>query len=438
MVPRPSLAWAVLALSLTTGVCGSSQRPAALHPRALSHPSDIAVHIIPRGHPEPHLAPRSIDLQPAWDDSFLLSFSSHDTPVTLSLRPSHTLLHPGGIKSVHTHTDENGVRTTETRVMERKEVRAYEGWVLEEGADLDQWIREEAAGVVRDTSLTGWARVVLVPSESDDDELAFQGSFADGNDIFTIHSTPTYLSSRESLDPDPPLLRKRGVYAHPSMVIVRERDTLSPSEQVAALRKRGFAVPAIPTDGSSLSDQATAIGCGHDDLSFNIDPSHPVYEQSLLAQTTTPWAATLFGLPSRNPPFEPRDLSQSLETYAYPPRMRKRQQGDIGGSSGMTSNFAGSIGSTSGCPKQAMVVFVGVAADCTYVASTSLLPSSFRTPLLTPLSWLQTMDPPTSHAPRSSPSSTRLPPSTPPRSTSPSASSSSTSNPVPARLRPRK
>lgn len=329
---------------------------------------------------------------------------------------------------MHTHTDENGVRTTETRMMERKEVRAYEGWVLEEGADVDQWIREEAAGVVRDSSLTGWARVVLVPSEPDDDELAFQGSFADGDDIFTIHSTPSYLSSRELLDPEPPLLRRRGIYAHPPMVIVRERDTLSPLEQVAALRKRGFAVPSIPTDGSSLSDQATAVGCGHDHLSFNVDPSHPVYDQAIFAETT-PWAATLFGLPSSSPPFEPRDHSQSLETFAYPPRLRKRQ-GDISGGSGITSNFVGSIGSTSGCPKQAMVVFVGVAADCTYVAS-AFLPPPFSSSL-TQFSLAQTTDPPTSPPPRSSPSSTRPRPSTPPPSTSPSASSSSTSTPAPA------
>lgn len=43
----------------------------------------------------------------------------------------------------------------------------------------------------------------------------------------------------------------------------------------------------------------------------------------------------------------------------------------------MHSVVINSIGSTVGCPKTASVVFVGVAADCTYVQSRSsfLLPS---------------------------------------------------------------
>lgn len=408
----------------------SSSRPNALHPRAISHPSDVSIRVVrsPRQHDRRELSPAA---GPRHDDRFILSFVSHDAPFVLSLRPSTTILHPDGTKYFHTHVDEQGVRTTESRVLRRDEARVYSGWVLSEGADLEHWEREEQAGVKRgDEDGDGWARIVLLPSE-DDEEVRFQGSFMAGGETFTVHSTANYLRSKEDLDPEPPVVRKRtltgSTLEHPSMIVVRENETLSPEEQVIALRKRGVAVPEWPSSGDSLLATAvrTTTGCGHDDLDFNNDPHHPVHDQS---QAFFPgqslWASELFGLvPSSAPAYPPRGLG------------RRQGGGDISGGSNMGSNFINSIGSTAGCPKSAMVVFVGVAADCSYVAreSHSLHTSSSVADRL-----VKTTDPPISHALRSSPTSTRPRHSTPLPSTSPSESSSSTSNPDRAPRPPRK
>lgn len=348
----------------------SSSKPLALHPRALSHLDGVTTRIIPRAHADGRLRARSTAAAiPEHDESFLLNFNAHGLAVTLSLRPSTTLLHPAGVKLVETHTNELGVRTTTERVLERKEVRAYEGVVVDEQEeDMERWEKEEMAGLVRELRKDNWARIVVLPQEEgdQDDEVRFQGAFTAKGDLFTIHSTRQYLSIRDSLDPEPPRILKRGLLEHPSMVVVRERDVLSPSERIAALRKRGVAVPSVA--------EAKAMGCGHDHLPFNTDPMHPVFENALgqLPLDTTPWSSTFFGMPLRRDPFSPftlKDRSVHTGSIGYPPHKRLgKRQGDIqsGGNSTASSNFINSIGSTQGCPKSSMVVFVGVAADCTF------------------------------------------------------------------------
>lgn len=370
------LQWATAFVTLWTAstALASSTRPLALHPRALSHPESITTRIIPRAHRDgPTLHSRALEEEaavPKHDESFLLSFESHGQPFTLSLRPATTLLHPAGVKVVETHTDERGVRTVKERVMQREEALVYEGVVVAEGEDMDRWMNEEVAGLKREQEQDNWARIVVLPVVGDAEEegaVRFQGAFAAKGNLYTIHSTSRYLATREALDPDPPLVRKRGLFQQPEMVIVRERDVLSPHERVVAMRKRGLAVPDVPAP--------QAMACGHDHLPFNTDPMHPVYEASLaqqMALESTPWSATFFGMPVRKDPSSPftlKDRSVHAGALGYPPHARLvKRQGDIqtGGNSSASSNFINSIGNTAGCPKSSMVVFIGVAADCTY------------------------------------------------------------------------
>ena len=377
MLQLPRWATAILALALIHSTDATSMRPLPLHERALSHPAGVRTRIIPRAHRDGQLQKRSdasLSGIPAHDDSFLLSFDSHGRPVTLSLRPSANLLHPQGVKVVETHTNELGVRTVTERVMQRSEALVYEGVVVGEDEDLEQWVKEEMAGLQRDHRADNWARIVVVPEEADTDEVRFQGAFSAEGDLFTIHSTPQYLATREELDPEPPLLHKRGLYEHPSMVIVREGDILSPHERVSAMRKRGHNIPSMET--------VQSLGCGHDDLSFNTDPMHPVYEHSL--DNITPWTSTFLGMPIRRDPssaFTLKDRSLHDESLSRMPHSRLiKRQGDIqtGGNSSASSNFINSIGSTVGCPRSSMVVFMGVAADCTYTNRESCGIGRFR------------------------------------------------------------
>ena len=332
-----------LVLAVVLPLIGAhSTRPPPLARGALSHPSDQRVTIIPRRLASP-LAQRAVadSDQPAWDDSFLLSFSTHDRPVVLSLRPSTTLVHPDGIKVHHTHTSEDGQRTEEVSYIRREDVRAYEGWVLDPEDSVERWTREEIAGVRRHDPDRGAARIVLLTQGDGDEELQFQGTFTHDGELYTVHSTSAYLSKRDSLDPSPPLLLKRTLsgltYVHPSMVVIRESDVLSPQEHLATLRQRGLPVP----------DEvgARAVSCGHDSLPFNVDPAHPVYESAIelaafASMPTTPWPLGLFGMPSRS----------SAATYAYPPKQKLvKRQGDISGSTNASGNFISSIGSTVGC-----------------------------------------------------------------------------------------
>lgn len=416
----PAGSWQTLIASLPLLIApralAASQRPPALYEHALSHPQDLTFHVLPRSepHPQPQLGKRdnrprrpSLDsaTPPQWDDRFLLSFLAHDgEPVTLALRPAANLVPAAGVRSVERWKDaESGEWRTAERVLDRAEMRAYEGWVVPEDADVDRWIREEIAGVMRPARAgAGWARIVLSSAQNDDDDaegivddtpLKFQGTYEKDGEQFTVHSTERYLRTKDEVDPEPPLVtprrRSRRAFGgadedlltlrHPSMVIVRESATMSPHERIAALQKRGLPLP----DPATLPS-ADASSCSHDALPFNVDRAHPVYAaqypQHSFSNSTSSWRSYLSG-GAHVQPFSPADHVSnpfSPNSYRYVPTDRrsalwKRQGDDISGGSGTSSNFIGSIGDTSGCPKTAVVVFVGVASDCTYVRPVSPL-----------------------------------------------------------------
>lgn len=307
-------------LHLLTAVCAvfvgiataSSTRPAQLDARALSFPDAVSFRVL---RSSDSAIEKRQSARPEWNEPFFLDFKSehHAGRLTLSLRPAASLVHPKGIRITETYTHDDGRKQVDSYVMPREKVRAYEGWVLDEHTDFTTWEAEERAAVRRPTHEHNWARVML----SEEDDETFTGSFRYDGDLFTIHSTPNYLRSRSWSDPDPPFLEKRGTVA--PMVIIKDT-----------------------TSGSTDEPEAQ---CGHESLAFNTDPSNPIY-----APATTPLNSF--------------DLSAN--------HLFVRQTGgDIGGSSGQTSNFAGSIGSTAGCPKQQMIVYVGVAADCTYTSAYS-------------------------------------------------------------------
>ncbi|GAA5975313.1 hypothetical protein JCM5350_006426 [Sporobolomyces pararoseus] len=401
--PISSLKKLIVLLGFTLTVPLASTRsikPPPLHPRAISHPSQLSHYIIPRSDSPPDQSrrrwKRSINTElrgevqdeplPRWDDKFLLSFESHDLeePVVLSLRPSKDLVHPNGIKSIERVWDpETESWSTIEKRIGRDEVKVYEGWVIKNTGQLEEkWIKEEITGVVRDSSrweefARGWARVSVHSEDVDEGKLKVQGAFERDGEMFTIHSTQRYLRTRDELDPLLEDISSRIDKRSPSnvekdMVIVREREVLSTTERINLVRKRGL--PQLP-DPDTL--QQPSSSCSHDSLPFNTDPNNPVLanaiDQSVYAEFHSPWIPFL-GLPSpsSSDPFTPLDRSTSLSPRSHRPSIHRRQSGgDISGGSGTSSNFINSIGQTQGCPKSAMVVFLGVAADCTYVESYS-------------------------------------------------------------------
>lgn len=245
-----------------------------------------------------------------------------------------------------------------------------------EGAQFEKWVREEQAGVLRsgaESQKLNWARVVLPgvsqvdQNQDQEDGLRFQGSFSIEGETYTIHPTSNYLATKHLLDPLPPLLTRRnggGSSGYSNMVVVRERGTMSTEEHISELRRRGL---DVPNPEELLGGDSVASRCGHDHLSFNSNPLHPIYSPS--NQIPQPFftaedETTSFIL---SPYFNFLPIGQKAR-----PSILKRQTvggGDVAGATGnASSNFINSIGSTVGCPKSSMVLFVGVAADCTFVS----------------------------------------------------------------------
>ena len=418
----------------------SSTRPTPLHPRALSHPSAQSHRILTRTpSAAASLVSRSLDgeltdaAEPTqgkaveWNHHWILRFTAHDKPLLFALRPSENVIHPDGVKLTETHVDPTtGRETTSIRVFKREEARIYTGWVIEPEEEED-WVRGELAAVERShDDGRGYARITLLDDgiatdDGVDHELRWQGSYSLDNQLYTVHSTPTFLRTKETLDPEPPLLLKKRssdstppTYDYPSMVIVREGDELTRDQQLAALKKRGLDVTTLPPP--------TVLGCGHDDLPFNSNLSHPVFTNQIDDRdiTWTSPAMNLFGLTSRS-------------ATSYPPSLLHKRQADISGGMGRSSNFINSIGSKVGCPAQQTVVFIGVAADCTYTTRQSTILFPF---LREADDTKQNTERPTWLELKSSPTSTKFPPSTPATSTSPSELSNWTSAPVHVHLPP--
>jgi len=126
----------------------------------------------------------------------------------------------------------------------------------------------------------------------------------------------------------------------------------------------------------------------NDNFSFN-PLSFFVAQPATLQKRSSPnWMEMFDGLLSRNlveeeSKMEVRDLFSSGEVvlerddddryvYKLPNYFSKRQGGDILGDGASSNNsYVNDIGSTQGCPSTAMVVYIGVAADCTYAALNS-------------------------------------------------------------------
>ncbi|KAK4047861.1 hypothetical protein OIO90_006022 [Microbotryomycetes sp. JL221] len=389
---------ACLSSILLDRASATSHRPTPLGDRAVVHPRHLQVSILPRHDrdtaqlvyrrdnvgstgsalftDDERLAqdarPRS-RTSPEWNDRWLVSFVAHDdVEVTLSLKPASTLLHPQGVKLIETVTTDDGERHSTERTLARNHVKVYEGVAL--GSKLSQhtqeYIKGELAGLERDTSMhPDWARITVLSSAQDEAigstsenaHLPLSGAFSLKGEIYSVETTTRYMSVREALDPEPPSLTKRGLHdtnEHTHLVVIKERDLLTPEQHLAELVKRGLPTSALPPPSGQ---------CGHDDLPFNVDLAHPVMQAGAahLMGNESPFESSFFGLPVRG-----GGSGDDFDYFARP-LVKRQSDGDIitGGDVNASSNFINNIGNTAGCPKSPQIVFVGVAADCTYTSN---------------------------------------------------------------------
>ncbi|KAF2017415.1 zincin [Aaosphaeria arxii CBS 175.79] len=223
--------------------------------------------------------------------TFDVAFDYAGKRVRLSLEPNHDIFVQGAkIK----YLGADGTITKEEPI-DRSEHKVYKGSAFVKRGN--RWDN------------VGWARIYI---KRDGLQPLFEGAFTVDHDHHHVQLSSSYKKTRYSLDPDIDL--RDDEY----MVVFRDSD-ISASPEHTELRKR---------DGSA--------GCGSDNLNFNMDSQHPIYQS-----------------------MKPRDDGWFA--------MSKRQlDGTPGGGNGAGVNLVSTIGSTAGCPSTRKVALVGVATDCTY------------------------------------------------------------------------
>ncbi|KAG0142978.1 hypothetical protein CROQUDRAFT_206261 [Cronartium quercuum f. sp. fusiforme G11] len=359
--------------------------------------------ILPRSYPttqDSKIHKRSLQSPPPSnlrsDDSLLLRFSIPSSPsnfsihFSLSLRPTPNLIHPDARINYHSLDPLTGRTSIKTDPLSPDHVMAYTGWVIEETA-VESWWAEEHASLLRspdwassshDPRVIGWARILVHDTSKMLDvnhlnELVWEGSFEYKQQLWHVKPHDLFLRTKHSNDVIPLQMKS---HARGGLVAWREVKTSQVDHNLS--RNQSDSTHFAPQYPSQLPTKPSSI-CGHDQLTFNINPDHDVYQYQdprplhLSPPRSSSWITSildiinsLFGLPSYHQNFS-NQFDLGSYSYTPPSRLFKRQtmSSDISGPANKaSSNFFNSIGSTVGCPVEAKVVYIGVAADCTYVS----------------------------------------------------------------------
>jgi hypothetical protein len=235
---------------------------------------------------------------------FDLTFTLHSTQdeIRLSLEPNHDVL-PAGAKVQYLGLDG---KVSREEPIERMDHKVFKG---------DTWIRDGKNGWKN----VGWARIMI---RQDGVNPLFEGAFSVMHDHHHVQMRSSYMQTRDSSDP---YIEDIG---EDYMVIFRDSDFGAPRNSRLELR------------------DVEQMGCVSDNLGFNTDPTHPVFN-SILKRDTQFWG------------------SMSMSSLLG----RRQIDGTPSGGNSAGVNLTTTIGSTTGCPTTRKVALVGVATDCTYTAA---------------------------------------------------------------------
>ncbi|KAJ7585607.1 Metallo-peptidase family M12-domain-containing protein [Mycena floridula] len=322
--------------------------PPARPLKRMAHPSTLALEILPRSSSissstGSHTIRRSSlessdDTSLRHSDSFRLTLTAFDTTFHLHLFPNDELVHPDARIKYYTVDPLTGLTKIETVPLLREDVRAYWGHVIHPEYSEER-MREDVAGKVHmdeQGKVLGWARIMVHEFDGDDDEgrvgagkassrhpPIYEGAFSFDGITHHISTLENYLRHKHPLDAELPTPLEE---IDGGLVIWRDSDQFDVSD----------------SETRTGSGRETGTTCAHDTLAYNTNPrQNPILRPPPVIPTWNILDPALFGSS-----FDKRD--------------------DVAGN-GMTSNFAGSIGNTDGCPKSQQLLYMGVAADCKYV-----------------------------------------------------------------------
>lgn len=245
---------------------------------------------------------------------FDLTFNvQDDLLVKFSLEPNHDILADDANVA---YLSPDG-QITHRENVDRLEHKVFKGLA---------YIQRPNIGQVR-WQQVGWARVLV---SKDGRDPMFEGAFAVNHDHHHIQSTANYLRTRHRLDPE---IEEDDQ----TLVLWRDSDILP---DAATLKHQ-----ELRRSVQMLDEEVPT--CQADQMSFNMQPDHPVY----------------LGMAKRS------SDNSLLGSMDFSHLFSKRQiDGTTGGNSAGV-NLVSTIGQTAGCPSTRKVALVGVATDCTYTSA---------------------------------------------------------------------
>lgn len=280
------------------------------------------------------------------------------------------------------------------QVIAREDVRAYHGVVVHPSYTRKRMFEDELgvsrtlSGISDQEGVVGTATILLHDdgSASGDGSPRFEGSFDWRGNQHTIQTSRNYHVGRHSSDPS---VHRRSIeLSH--LIVHRDSDLMSNHEASEWLQARGEDFSQASTSSCShdgheynLNNHLLLTDANNDNssrspLDFFASPdqgSGSVHSaQSLLRRGLS--ALDLFNGEETSQTDDGELVAtawQGVESrdsfrYDYEPHQllsRQTTGSDTGGNGGNRS-FVNAIGNTQGCPKSAQVVYVGMAADCTF------------------------------------------------------------------------
>ncbi|RKP26487.1 Metallo-peptidase family M12B Reprolysin-like-domain-containing protein [Syncephalis pseudoplumigaleata] len=271
---------------------------------------------------------RDIDPQLRHDDAFRLRFRAYNQTFHLHLRPHTELLHPDA--RIRLHQPDGSVKEEPLRA---EDVRVYTGVVVRP-SQSDRRLHEDALGVVRlriedkehldpFSEVIGWARILVHDDQpltiNRPHRMVYEGAFTANGEMYNIMATSTFRRSKRPEDPEIVNPSARSAeYRRARMVIFRDSDK-KVRDRVSGIMRMA-------------SEMRKPHGCGADQLRYN-ERMRDVHAHEDLA-AYEPHARRLLS------------TSSPLHTAV----LRRRQ---------ITRNRS--------CPTAKKILYMGAAADCTYV-----------------------------------------------------------------------
>ena len=209
---------------------------------------------------------------------------------------------------------------------------------------------------IRIFSIRGWARITIhddgIHSNS---PPQFEGSFTFDGELYHVKTPTSYLSTMGDEDPIPDY--------HPSrLIIYKDSDTILNANTTTA--------SSCGTDGNfypSLIDNSLPSWSTLNNINNKPSWTSPIMKllEKLLGKSSSKFSKRPI---VRFAPSDDHTLDRAERTVLKRSIEKRQNDNNVGGGAGdKASSYVDSIGSKEGCPTEQRLVYMGFAADCTYV-----------------------------------------------------------------------